>query len=127
MTFHVVTPEHGEHQFDADGAVTLSGENGDEGNLWLSKDGVGVAEFAKGAWLFVYVTEDPAPEPKPKGRRWDQLSSVPKDVKVTDRTGSLWEAKGGEWGYWSRDWYGIGFMESFNYNHLGPFIEVLDK
>lgn len=89
MTFHVVTPEHGEHQFDADDWETLSGENGDEGNLWLSKDGVGVAEFAKGAWLFVYETKDPAPETKP--RQWRGLFDVPSDVKVVkDCDGDEW-------------------------------------
>ncbi|OMC55439.1 hypothetical protein A5747_13705 [Mycobacterium sp. IS-836] len=107
----VVTPEHGSHEFDADEWETLGGELGDEGNLWLSKSGIGVAEFARDAWLFVYATEDSEPEPVP--RVWKSLTEVPEGVLVADSDESCPCE-------WVRD-------ETTVYDVYGPFTEVLDS
>jgi len=107
MTFIVETPEHGEYEFDADQWETLAGELGDEGNLFISKDGLGVAEFAKGAWVSIRNVE-PAVAPGRTVVFWDKIHEVPEHVEtVADRDGDEWSRHGEDWGnpdHWLNDY-----------------------
>lgn len=60
MTIYVQTAYYGELEFDADDWDIKDGES-----LWVGTDGVGVAQFAKGSWLFVYEEKTPEPEQAP--------------------------------------------------------------
>ncbi|WP_104183770.1 hypothetical protein [Mycobacterium avium] len=115
MTIHVVTPNDGEHVFDATGWETTDLDTHQEGGLWVGNGDDGVAEFAKGAWLFVYVTADAHAKP----RQWKSLFDVPSDVKaVKDCGGNKWTRADTPptWGdphHWLNDY--------------APFTEVRDK
>ena len=121
----VVTPDHGERSYDADDWNTV---NNSDGELWVGKEGMGVAQFAKGAWLFVYETKDPQPTiavDKPKPRQWDSLYRTPWSVKVTDKDGDHYEARGSDWFWLERDRL-LTYEEVKDISPMfGPFTEVI--
>lgn len=62
-------------------------------------------------------------------RVWDRLSAIElTGFQVVDRLGRLWFPLDGNWLYFNEygDAVDTGFMNSFHYNHRGPFTEVVD-
>lgn len=130
MTIHVATPDHGELSFaGADGWETHLGNEDrlDEGSLWLpSKQdpGQAVAEFAKGAWLFVYETDAEVVEVQVEvvPRVWDSIHDVPEGVTVRDTDGDQFYWRDNDL-YWRHGcWGNIGPHLD---RDLAPFTEQI--
>ncbi len=109
MTKFSVSTEHGSYLIDGetlseyDGLLTISDESGED-----------IAIFAKGQWFSVIKIEDvdTVDSVVLVPRVWNSLTEAPLGVEVVDRVGDLWQAEGS---------YG-----STEFDHWGPFTEVLD-
>lgn len=126
MSIIVVTPEHGEREFEATDWETM------DGLLWIGNGEVGVAEFNRGAWLFVYETKPETAAKEP--RIWEDCNDIPEGVVTVDDTNSYRKWVGGirymDLGVndgvinWDA---GEPFSDDNNdwVNDYGPFTEVL--
>lgn len=115
MTITVVTAERGSKTFEANDWEV------DDERLWVGTGDVGVAEFARGEWSYVFETVEPKPETA-KPRVWDSLYVTPWTVKVVDRDG---EHGRGRW-HWGTGSFKLDADEvRTGYNIYAPFTEVL--
>lgn len=130
MTIKVVTVDHGEISFDdADGWQTLDGESGDYGNLAIVDDeGGAIAEFAQGAWRFVYDEID-----YDGPRVWPSIRDVPDDTVVADNDGDYFVKRSGALRYLpcrgaflNEEEWDVGVDLDAVDDQLAPFTEVLD-
>jgi hypothetical protein len=121
VTITVVTPEHGSIEFQSAGWWETSVGNEDwlnEGHLWVSRSedaDEAIAEFARGAWLYVYEVVAPA-EP----RVWESIHDVPAGVTVLDKDGDEFHWDNGRLLFWDGPWGPVG--STFDQD-LRPFTE----
>jgi len=162
MSIIVMTPDHGKLEFlNADGWETLDGQLDDERNLLITRDpktgedDEAVAEFARGAWLFVYEPkrEEDAPAPEepdytqvhdyvhaedetetaaPEPRVWESVLDIPHGTIVRCHSAQDWlyiTPTGGGWYLEPGSLRGpdvLGWeLTTYGEDHLGPFTEVL--
>jgi hypothetical protein len=122
LTIHVQTPDHGVQKFDANDWRIDEADH-----LWVGdwESGTGVAEFAEGAWLFVWETNDEAPAEAQEPRVFQTLLDIPLGVtEVLDRDGdSLYLNEAGETRYHNRKGT---FWPKDEQDEFGPYTEVLD-
>ena len=68
------------------------------------------------------------PEKAGQPREWDSLYTIPYAVKVRDRSGDIWTAPNGNWGFRVRGggvWI-PALVDVTNHDPCGPFTEVVD-
>lgn len=135
MTIHVQTPDHGVQKFDAD---TWDSDHDGMGTLWLGKDEDGVAMFARGAWLFVWETNDEAPADPREPRVWQSPADIPEGVTARGQlvpsvylSGDLtfiWIKRdsSGLFNKWDYESHWFGPTEAIKADRHAPFTEVLD-
>lgn len=117
MTITVVTPDHGVQEFEASDWDTP------KGTLWVGTGDVGVAEFAKGSWLFVY---EKLPAQTTEPRTWKSLVDVPIGVRVADNEGDTWAFLDGTWKFGRGTPLVRAGSPLYCYDAGAPFIELLE-